>query len=324
LKTIYFYRHHHVCLLTFGGSHDGLRLSLIYDADVLLGIKMDIKVYKTFLEVAQVKHFGRAAENLYITQAAVSARIKQLETFYGVKLFGRHRNAIQLSSAGERLVSYAQTLVRTIEQSKAELLLSNEQTTQLSIAGTPNLWDAYLQRCLSLVTNAFSGYGFNAQSLSREQICRALVDRTLDIGLSFDPLKSDELVEIHVADLELILVASSPKSQVEALKNGYVYVDWGTKFASDHALRYRHLPSPYLSTSTGRIALDFILEKGGSAYLPSSLVAPFLCSGQLFRVTQEPPWTRPVFLSYRGDSPAHVEIDKVKALLESSALTVTS
>ena len=42
---------------------------------------MDVKVFKTFLEVANTRHFGRAADNLFITQAAVSARIKQLEEF---------------------------------------------------------------------------------------------------------------------------------------------------------------------------------------------------------------------------------------------------
>ena len=44
---------------------------------------MDTRVFQTFIQVAQTKHFGHAAENLYITQAAVSARIKQLEEFYG-------------------------------------------------------------------------------------------------------------------------------------------------------------------------------------------------------------------------------------------------
>ena len=53
---------------------------------------MDIRVFKTFLQVAKTKHFGHAAENLFITQAAVSARIKQLEEFYDSTLFIRDKN----------------------------------------------------------------------------------------------------------------------------------------------------------------------------------------------------------------------------------------
>ena len=40
---------------------------------------MDIDLLRTFLEVYRTRHFGRTAENLYLTQSAVSARIRLLE-----------------------------------------------------------------------------------------------------------------------------------------------------------------------------------------------------------------------------------------------------
>jgi hypothetical protein len=48
---------------------------------------MDIRFLVTFMEVAQTRHFGKAAENLYLTQSAVSARIKQLEEYFNAALF---------------------------------------------------------------------------------------------------------------------------------------------------------------------------------------------------------------------------------------------
>ncbi|SUC17946.1 transcriptional regulator HdfR [Proteus mirabilis] len=44
---------------------------------------MDTELLKTFLEVSKTRHFGRAAESLYLTQSAVSFRIRQLETQLG-------------------------------------------------------------------------------------------------------------------------------------------------------------------------------------------------------------------------------------------------
>ena len=79
---------------------------------------MDVKVFRTFLEVARVRHFGRAAENLYLTQAAVSARIKQLEGYFDTQLFIRDRNNIKLTSSGERLIGYAEVMVSTLQQAK--------------------------------------------------------------------------------------------------------------------------------------------------------------------------------------------------------------
>ncbi|WCE32198.1 LysR family transcriptional regulator [Vibrio sp. SCSIO 43137] len=276
---------------------------------------MDVKVFQTFLEVAKEKHFGRAAENLYITQAAVSARIKQLESFFDTTLFTRDRNAIKLTSAGERLIGYAEVMVSSLEQAKFELSLEKGKALQLTLGGTPNIWDAYLQNCLSIVTDAFEGYGFIAETLSREQINRNLLERTLDMAFALDPIKSDELSCKHVADLVLTLVSTEPCLEQQAFEQKYIYVDWGTRFASEHAERHPSVPAPYLRTSTARIALDFVLEKGGTAYLPTSVVEPFLASEQLFKVEDSEDWCRPIYLSYRKSSTSIEAIKQVEHLV---------
>ena len=74
---------------------------------------MDTELLKTFLEVSRTRHFGRAAESLYLTQSAVSFRIRQLENQLGANLFTRHRNNIRLTPAGERLLPYAESLMNT-------------------------------------------------------------------------------------------------------------------------------------------------------------------------------------------------------------------
>lgn len=277
---------------------------------------MDVKVFRTFLELAKVRHFGRAAENLYLTQAAVSARIKQLENYFDTQLFTRDRNNIKLTSAGERLVSYAEVMVATLQQAKFELSLDNGKALQLTIGGTPNIWDAYLQNCLSVITDAFSGYGFMAEVMGREQLSRNLLERTLDMGFAFDQIKAEELQCKKVADLVLVMVSTRPDTADSVFNNKYVYVDWGSRFASEHADRHPKAPAPFLRTSTARIALDFILEKGGSAYMPASVVEPFLNSGQLHRVAGVEDWYRPIYLSYRKNSSSVEAITQVEGLVK--------
>ncbi|USE03567.1 LysR family transcriptional regulator [Vibrio sp. SCSIO 43133] len=276
---------------------------------------MDVKVFQTFLEVAKEKHFGRASENLYITQAAVSARIKQLEEYFDTRLFTRHRNNIQLTSAGQRLIGYAEVMVSTLKQATFDLSLESNKALQLTIGGTPNIWDAYLQNCLSVVTDSLTGYGFVAESLGREQLNRKLLERTLDLAFSFDPFKVEEFKSHQIAELTLVLVSTEQRVLDDAFKDKYVYVDWGTQFAFGHADRHPNIPAPYLRTSTGRIALDFILEKGGCAYLPSSLVEPFLDSGQLYQVDESEVWSRPLFISYRKNSTSIEAILQVEKLI---------
>lgn len=277
---------------------------------------MDVKVFRTFLELANVRHFGKAAENLYITQAAVSARIKQLESYFDTQLFIRDRNNIKLTSSGERLIGYADVMVSTLQQAKLELSLESGQALQLTLGGTPNVWDAYLQNCLSLVTDEFEGYGFMAEIMGREALNRNLQERTLDMAFAFDQIKADELTCKKVADVVLYLVSTEQNDLSHVFSEKYVYVDWGTKFASEHAERHPKIPAPFLRTSTARIALDFILEKGGSAYLPASLVEPFLATGQLQKVAGVEDWCRPIYLSYRKASTSVDAISQVEELVK--------
>ncbi len=277
---------------------------------------MDVKVFRTFLELAKVRHFGRAAENLYITQAAVSARIKQLESYFDTQLFIRDRNNIKLTSAGERLISYAEVMVTTLQQAKLELSLEDGKALQLTMGGTPNIWGAYLQNCLSIVTDSFGGYGFMAEVMGREMLSRSLLERTLDMAFAFDQIKADELNCKKVADVVLVLVSTEQDSLDTVFEHKYVYVDWGTRFASEHSERHPKIPAPYLRTSTARIALDFILEKGGAAYLPVSLVEPFIANGQLYKVSGVEDWYRPIYLSYRKASTSVEAIKQVEEIVK--------
>ena len=69
---------------------------------------MDINAIKTFLEVAKTRHFGHAANALFVSQSTVSARIRSLEESIGAELFIRERGNIRLSPSGEALMTYAQ------------------------------------------------------------------------------------------------------------------------------------------------------------------------------------------------------------------------
>ena len=82
---------------------------------------MTLTDLRYLVALARERHFGRAAENLYLTQSAVSFRIRQLEQQLGVSLFARHRNNIQLTQSGEHLLPYAETILQTLGRAKQTL-----------------------------------------------------------------------------------------------------------------------------------------------------------------------------------------------------------
>ena len=72
---------------------------------------MDFDQLNTFLEVAKLGSFSRAAEKVLRSQPAVSAQIRQLEQEYGHKLFDRSTKSVRLTPAGEVVLDYARQML---------------------------------------------------------------------------------------------------------------------------------------------------------------------------------------------------------------------
>ena len=71
---------------------------------------MEFRQLRTLLAIVETHNFTRAAERVHLTQAAVSAQIKALETEAGVPLFARVNKKVFLTEAGELLVRRAERL----------------------------------------------------------------------------------------------------------------------------------------------------------------------------------------------------------------------
>ncbi len=260
---------------------------------------MDTDLLKTFLEVSRTRHFGKAAENLYLTRSAVSFRVKQLETLLGVDLFERQRNNIQPTPAGERMLGHAEAVLTAWERAKQDVSLSQLQSTQLAIGAGPNIWDAYLQGHLQALHVGLPGVALRTEVLPLGVMTRQLMERTLDLAISFDPPKLDQFELVQLGQINLLLVSSIADRMLSQLQTvQYVKVDWGTAFNIIHAQEYAALPVPVLHTSSARIALDFILNNGGCAFLPEHLVQPLLRLGELHLVSGAAAIPRNVYVAY--------------------------
>lgn len=73
---------------------------------------MDTTQLKSFVAVAQIRNLTQAAEKLFLSQPAVSAQIKALETEIGTPLFIRHNSGMELTRAGEVLLPEAEALLQ--------------------------------------------------------------------------------------------------------------------------------------------------------------------------------------------------------------------
>lgn len=271
---------------------------------------MDIRFFKTFIAVAENKHFGRAAETLYITQAAVSARIKQLEEFYTTQLIIRDKNNLRLTTAGETLLSHAYLMVSQIEQSKLAISIANQQKMSFNIAATPNVWDAFFSSRVHEAVELFQQLILGTEISVREAIQRKLDNRALDIGLLTDPIKDDDFVNELIGHFDLSLIGN--RQHFDAKIEDYILVDWGITFQKEHALHHKVVPN--FKTSTAMIALEVMLSKGGFAYLPTELVTTHIEESNLYLIDSPIQIKRPIYMVYRKNNNNEKMLKEFKTL----------
>jgi DNA-binding transcriptional LysR family regulator len=229
---------------------------------------MDVRFLATFLEVAQTRHFGKAAENLYLTQSAVSARVRLLEEYFNTLLFIRNRNSIQLTSAGEKLIPYAESLSSTL--SEARKALNEADVNYLVCGATPNACELFLNNALIQMNASFPDLSIRAEVLNAEQLSRQLHERIVDIAFSTEPLKSDDVENVPI-DSSILGLYSSDGSNVEDELQNYIHIEWNVKTSESFYQLYPAARRTAFKTNSLSIATNYIRAKGGCVLLTENL-----------------------------------------------------
>lgn len=273
---------------------------------------LDTELLKTFLEVRKTRHFGRAAQNLYITQAAVSARIKQLEESLGAKLFIRRRNNIQLSSEGERLVPHAKMMLLALARAKQDLALEDSDSRRIHMGVRTGLWGSALQEKLHTLQDNMPDLLLHVDGLEPDSLTRMLLDRTLDMAILFEPPSLPELRIVSIGQLTLKLYsAEAGESVQDRLPENFVYLDWGGGFARFLDRRFRDQITPALQTNMSYLASRSLISKGGACFLPESYVAAGFADKDLTLVEGGPEYVAPLNVAYHSGSAKRELIDSV-------------
>ncbi|MHB8390224.1 MAG: LysR substrate-binding domain-containing protein [Acidobacteriaceae bacterium] len=166
---------------------------------------------KIFRIVAQHLNFSRAAEELFLTQPAITQQIKTLEDEYGIPLFDRTGGRITLTPAGKSLLTYAKKL-KAISDEAYEVVASTggQQAGKLALGASqtigqyllPNLVAAFLRENPRVELTAMSG--------NTDEILAALASRSIQLAMIEGPgLRKDVHIEPFMEDQMVLVVPAS-------------------------------------------------------------------------------------------------------------------
>lgn len=276
---------------------------------------MDLELLRTFLELNRTRHFGRTAEALSITQAAVSSRLKSLEDRLGVSLFDRSTRDMRLTAEGRRLVPHSERMIAAWRAARQDVSAAGANE-QLVIGGSLRLWDVLLQRWLHALRRHYPDMAIIAEAQTPDYLSRRLIDGTLDVAIMLEPAQLDIIQVRELPPVEIVLVSSVPDLDVDAaLDENYVSVDWGLSFGLDHRRAFPDAPEPMTRVSNAKMALEYINLIGGSAYLPKRMVEKEVELGLLHSVAEAPAFERQAYATYLVRSPRLELIERSLDLL---------
>ncbi|EDX2255496.1 HTH-type transcriptional regulator HdfR [Salmonella enterica subsp. enterica serovar Sundsvall] len=260
---------------------------------------VDTELLKTFLEVSRTRHFGRAAEALYLTQSAVSFRIRQLENQLGVNLFTRHRNNIRLTTAGEKLLPYAETLMNTWQAARKEVAHTSRHN-EFSIGASASLWECMLNAWLGRLyqlQEPQSGLQFESRIAQRQSLVKQLHERQLDLLITTEAPKMDEFSSQLLGHFTLALYCSSPARKKSELN--YLRLEWGPDFQQHETGLIAADEVPVLTTSSAELARQQLSALNGCSWLPVNWANE---KGGLHTVADSATLSRPLYAIWLQNS----------------------
>ncbi|WP_164084695.1 LysR family transcriptional regulator [Alteromonas flava] len=229
----------------------------------LICIVLDTRFLSTFIEVCNTRHFGRAAENLFITQAAVSARIRSLEEYYKVELVERTRNHIKPTLAGERLLPYAKHVVELLAQSRSSVAEISPETFAI---GVNELVAELLSEQLgTYVQQRIPQQVISINTETADVISRQLHERLLNIGILTEPLKSDDIESVCVLEVPLALFNSEAES---GELNACVQVNYPSKLLDALQIEFVQCRHSLFKTNSLRLAGSLAYKQNCAVVLP--------------------------------------------------------
>lgn len=185
---------------------------------VMKHVDFQISDLQTFLVVADLGNFSRAAEKLLLSQPTVTTRIARLESSLRIRLFNRTTRNVTLTAAGERLRQRAGHILANLVNLAQDL--SDEaalKRASLRIGATPVVAACLLQGILRRLTIDYPGVAITLRDQHSDQCLKSLAAGELDVV--FAPLDTDEpnfdFEPVYSSEFVLVVPRGHPLDRAE-------------------------------------------------------------------------------------------------------------
>lgn len=279
---------------------------------------MDINVARTFLEVVKTGSFVGAANNLNLTQTAVSARIRVLEEQLDRPVFIRNKAGARLTPEGEQFLRFATTLVQVWDRARRAVALPPGRETVVTLGAELSLWSPLLRHWLLWMRRECPDIAVSTTIETSERLMARVQDGSLDVAILYAAPSRPGVIAELLFEEKLVLVRTPPTDR-PLTPEDHVQVDWGEDFAATYQAAFPDRPNAVVSIGYGPLALDYILAAGGSGYFREGVVRSYLEEGRLAVVPDSPEFSYSAYVVHSTQADPGV-MDRIRIGLRAAAV----
>ena len=179
---------------------------------------MDFDQLETFLEVARLSSFSRAAERRFRTQPAISSQIRSLEEEVGAKLLDRSGGKVSLTAAGKLFQQYAEETVQSRKNIFAAVAeMERVPRGELVVAANEGTCLYILPEVFAEFKKQYPAVSVNIDRKESAKILESIIDNSVDFGVVSLPVSDTRLTVVPIHRDELVVI-TSPRHALARLK----------------------------------------------------------------------------------------------------------
>lgn len=180
---------------------------------------MDLKQIEIFIKVAKLKSFSKAAEEIFLSQPAVSAQISSLEKELDAQLFNRNSKDIGLTEAGEAFLKYAIGIMNMFNSAISTLSSLNDNvfgTLNLSVSTTP--CNSIVPSLIKEFSEDYPEVSFKIVEQSSGDIIENIIKFNCELGIVGSRVQNKGIECCRLIEDELVIISNKSFNIPEKVK----------------------------------------------------------------------------------------------------------
>ena len=239
---------------------------------------------KTFLWVARLGGFRKAAERLNLSQPAVSTRISNLELELRVQLFERGPGVLVLTKHGTLLLSYAEQMLFVEEEIKQRVANPSEAEGLFRVGASETIAQAWLPEFLKAFSEQYPRVNVDLTVDISLNLRAALLERSLDLALLMGPVSEFSVENIALPTFDLHWYRSTTNEQTDLTKIPVISYSSKTRPYRELMAELSRRVGPQLRVyASASLSASLKMIAAGIAVgpYPRALANDYLASGQI-------------------------------------------